>query len=254
MTDVLELLREVNPEQAESLELPVSLRGQQIKQITTGSSRPKRRLALTAASVLSCAAAVAVVFLVMSGGPNLAARAYAASDGPGVAHWVVTIDAYTDGSTTTHQTDEGWTDGKTTRDLLTSNGGSENSVTERQVRAGIERTRVNGGPISDGPASSTDLQRSLPGGDPFEAFRIAYRAGRLDRVSDTRFAVKDGAVTLVYDLDPSDATPRTLTETTAESQGQGGHTTKIVTRFERYELLPLTSDNLAHLQLQASGN
>jgi hypothetical protein len=247
MTDALHLLRDANPQDPARLTLPPSLSAERLAQRPPSRSRrPVRPVAL--ATVFAAVLAVALIVALGGGsGPGLAERAYAATDDPGVAHWRVHIDVFHDGTLSTQQTEEGWAKDATAHVVRTT-AGDKPVVTERRTDGGQEQSRTDGGPVISGPAGQTDLERVLPGKDPFAAFRAAYATQRLNRVSDGQFAVAPtaGAPSLVYDIDPSTAAPKRLTETFA-----GSPSLKVVLTFDAYEILAPTERNLAALAMAA---
>jgi hypothetical protein len=79
----------------------------------------------------------------------------------------------------------------------------------------------------------------IPTGDPFKAFRRAYRAGTLRDLGDGRFEVPFKHVPrgwVIYDVDPATGQPLRLTV-------RSGNAAKTVVRLKVYERLPVTATN-----------
>jgi hypothetical protein len=135
----------------------------------------RRRPVLVAAA---CATAFAALGITLSlhgtSGVSLAERAYAQATLPGIAHWRAAIDVFHAGALASSEREEGWAANGVSHTILTNGA----SVTERRVAHGEETFRGPGGELGQGAASRTDLDRALPGADPFAAFREAPRSGK----------------------------------------------------------------------------
>jgi hypothetical protein len=254
MTDELQTLAEANPVDRDRVDVPETLRARALAR----SRRSRRSLTPPArrwvpAVAVALIAVMAVTFAVdRSGSVDLAERAYAAVSSPGITHWKISITASRGGSTVSRQTEEGWSDGRVTRTVLSSEDGrGSTSVTERRVSGDDEQHRVDGGPVQTGPRPRTDLDLTLPGPDPLSAFREAYRAGRLVALDDTRFSVRTSGpgspVELVYDVDGKSGVPRTLTQRSLDD----GVPFEVTRRFELFEALP--ADETSRQQLELRG-
>jgi hypothetical protein len=214
------------------------------------SSRINRtRLVVVATACIAAAVATGAVLTFSGGSPHigLAQRAYAEVTAPGIAHWRVTVKAYRNGVLTATQAEEGWARDGVSHTVLTAGPGA-GERTERRVADGQESFRNGDGPLQNGPAGETDLQRALPGSDPFSAFRAAYGADRLEQSGPDSFRVtptaSTAAVSLTYYLDPQTADPKAMIETS----GDGAF--RVVTSFELYEHIPDTAANEQLLEIR----
>jgi hypothetical protein len=260
VTDLLDELRDANPVDPTTLELPAGLAAR-VLDAAAGQSRRARRLRLPS-SILAAAAAVCVVVLLLPGGrggtPDLAARAYAATTGVGIIHWRTEQFSYSNGHETDHQRNEGWT------------GDGVTHVVRYEVRRGkarlVEDSRTADGRSRIYAAASDDYMTvaaakgssadPLAGGDPFAIFRRAYRTGKLTRIGSHRYAVDlpggdNAGYTATYDIDPATALPERFTLTSSTSNAGRRDDNRLVLRFTIYQRLPLTSGSRAKLSLFA---
>jgi hypothetical protein len=250
MSELLQLVRDVNPVDRSTLEVPPSVYRHALEAAARGRAPSRRRRHVLTAVAASVAVAAAALLIGLGDGNSslgLAGRAYAATAGPGVVHWQIAIDTYVDGELGTQQTEEGWAGDGITHVFETTSQDGRTRVTERRLHGNLEVHRVDNGPYEEGSAPRTDLQVVLPGDDPFAAFRDAYRSGRLQQISQNRFRVHVPStvgkrqVELQYEVDPETATPRTLTEsvTVPDASGSVRHE-QFVIRFGLYEQMPAT--------------
>ncbi len=238
--DLLDELRTLDPVERDRLRVPDSL-----------LRPPPRRRAPVIAAAAGIATAAAVVVLATGGDESrlsLAARAYAATSGPGVVHWVSEIANYRDGDPAMRQRQQGWTRG-TTSHVLDYN--RDTLVTDMRTANG--RTRAWGVGSND----YTD-RRAAPGviADPFAAFRRAFEQKRLTQVGPGRYRLDARARTvpeqrIEFQLDPKTARPlrQVITSTIGAGPGRAAHRFVTVIRYTRYERLPDTASNRAKLLL-----
>lgn len=208
MTDVLDRLREANPVDAEALDLPPA---------PSTPARARRRWQLVTVAAAVGVAALALV-LARGGSSDLAARAYAATNG-GIVHWRTEIVNRSNGRLFSRERVEGWATQWTTHVL-------HYDLVHGKARLTAE-TRLANGRARTWDAGSNDYSSysaSTPSGgipspmiDPFAAFRRAYREKRLAKVADNHYRMTFGReepkVSLDYELDPKTARPRRLTIT-----------------------------------------
>jgi hypothetical protein len=233
-------------EQLDALAERDATRGRGRRPLAWRPAVPSRRLAVVTASlaaVVAVATGTVVGFHDDSPRVSLAERAYADATAPGVVHWRVSIAAYNNGILTTIQHEEGWAQDGVTHTVLLSGAGERS---ERRIAGDQETYRTGDGPVQSGPAGQTDLDRALPGTDPFNAFRVAHETDRLKQTTADTFAVTPAtgpaSPTLTYTVDPDDANPESLIEIDGAS--------RTVITFELYEHLP---DDAAHRHLLELG-
>ena len=116
MTGVLEQLRDVNPVDPSSVRISPDLRRRALAAPPSHFARHRRSLTL---GVLAVAAAVVFVLLIViqGGSSDLAARAYAATTGPGVIHWRTDLVSAVNGKVGSRQRVEGWARNGVTHEL-----------------------------------------------------------------------------------------------------------------------------------------
>lgn len=249
MTDVLDELREANPVDAEALDLPPA-------PSTPGRTRRRWQLVTVAAAV--GVAALALV-LARGGSSDLAARAYAATNG-GIVHWRTEIVNRSNGRLFSRERVEGWATQWTTHVL-------HYDLVHGKARLTAE-TRLANGRARTWDAGSNDYSSysaSTPSGgipspmiDPFAAFRRAYREKRLAKVADNHYRMTFGReepkVSLDYELDPKTARPRRLTITSPNpTAGRTNVTTVDFALYETLEVTPATRAKLALLPHAGAG-
>lgn len=236
MPDMLELLREANPVDAEELSLPRTPR------------RPARRRHVELVAVVVAIGVAALALMLTRGGSaDLAARAYAATNG-GITHWRTDIVTRGNGRFVSHERVEGWASAWTTHVLLYDVvHGKARLTSETRVANGRAKSwgavtndyvSVRNHPVQRAPLSFV--------ADPMALFRRAYREERLTRVSARVYRLASGAgtdpqVTYDYELDPRTARPRRLVMTSPRSV--------ITFDFARYERLDPTTATRAKLDL-----
>ena len=255
MSDLLDDLRRANPVDATKLHLPAELDERARER---ARPRPHRLHRAGAAGVVlaACAIALAIGLAGRSGGPDLAARAYAASTGTGVIHWRTEITSYTNGRRLRPQRMEGWKQGAVTHILF-----YEGTRLTFDFRVSGRRERSWMASTNDYVTTKVPAHRSFSpfsfGEDPFEAFRHAYRTGNLRPAGPGRFRVflgkhVDSSLnTMTYELDPKTARPLRLVfrAQTPAAAGRTARRNVMISRFAVYEKLPATPANRAKLAL-----
>lgn len=249
MTDVLDELREANPVDAEALDLPPA---------PSTPARARRRWQLVTVAAAVGVAALALV-LARGGSSDLAARAYAATNG-GIVHWRTEIVNRSNGRLFSRERVEGWATQWTTHVL-------HYDLVHGKARLTAE-TRLANGRARTWDAGSNDYSSysaSTPSGgipspmiDPFAAFRRAYREKRLAKVADNHYRMTFGReepkVSLDYELDPKTARPRRLTITSPNpTAGRTNVTTVDFALYETLEVTPATRAKLALLPHPGAG-
>lgn len=249
MTDVLDELREANPVDAEALDLPPA---------PSTPARTRRRWQLVTVAAAVGVAALALV-LARGGSSDLAARAYAATNG-GIVHWRTEIVNRSNGRLFSRERVEGWATQWTTHVL-------HYDLVHGKARLTAE-TRLANGRARTWDAGSNDYSSysaSTPSGgipspmiDPFAAFRRAYREKRLAKVADNHYRMTFGReepkVSLDYELDPKTARPRRLTITSPNpTAGRTNVTTVDFALYETLEVTPATRAKLALLPHPGAG-
>jgi hypothetical protein len=262
MTDVLDELRDADPVDRASLEVPPALAARVV------AARGRRRHRGRRPAILICVAVAgaAVVAVMLDRGDgvgrlSLADKAYAATTGPGVRHWRISIRTYINGKRrgiVQHQ--EGWARGETLHMLL---------FDERRLTSDIHQTPVKtrswGAGMNDYVETPTPKRRArgpLQLGDPFAEFRRAHDAGQLVRVNATTYRVRPDKqsfapeATLTYELDPRTALPARAV--LAYTRGAGpspsaleGARYRVVFSYDAYERIPDTAANRAKVELLA---
>ncbi len=261
MTDLLDELRDADPVDRATLEVPPELAAR----VAAGRDlRRARRRRPAAALVATAVAVVAIVAVVLGGGDgrgrlSLADRAYAATGGSGVRHWTVSIRSYINGARRgIVQRQEGWARNGTLHVLL-----FEQHRVTTDIRQTPVRTRSWGAGMNDYTETPTPKKRArgpMQLGDPFAEFRRAHNAGQLVRVNATTYRVRPDkrifapGSTLTYELDPKTALPARAVLAYTRGRGptpsalDGAHY-RLVFTYDTYERLPDTEANRAKLQL-----
>jgi hypothetical protein len=259
--DLLDELRDADPVNRETLELPASLQAR----VTTSAARRHRspRLALILISIaVGALGAVVVVALGPGGGGgrlSLADRAYAATAGPGVRHWKISIRTYIDGRRRgIVQRQEGWARGTTLHVLLFD----ERRLTS-DIRQTPSTTRSWSAGANDYIETPTPKRRAsgpLQLGDPFAYFRHAHDNDQLVRVNATTYRARTDKrsfpadATLTYVLDPKTALPAQAVLEYTRGSGVSpspldGSRYRVVYGYDNYDRLPDTAANRADLDL-----
>jgi hypothetical protein len=255
VTDLLDKLRASNPVDADALGIPPRLSAR----VLDAPSRSRRPWRLPTAAALA-AACVGLIFAAVGRDhtPDLAARAYAATTGPGVIHWRTDIANYQDGRLTLRQRSEGWSSDGVAHVLdYDLPGGKARLTSDRRIADGRLRAWVA---VSNdyviGPAPSDRNLSLLPDGDPLVAFRRAYREGSLTRIGGGRYRLTPQAgrrigLTLTYELDRRTAVPKRLVvrSDSPAATGRGAHRNTSLFTFSVYEKLPSTPSTRARLAL-----
>ena len=230
----------------------------------------RRWFFLGAAGVLAAAAIIASL-AGRKGPPDLAARAYAATSGPGVIHWRTETVNVHNNKVTTRQRQEGWSADGVQHIVEYSIGRKPHVTGDTRIAHGRSTSY---GAVTDltfqGPAPTLANTGGVLYGDPFEAFRVAQRAGELVlaapgryRLDPTRLPGTHGRVasapgssqTITYVLDRRTALPVKLiydSRTTARTNPPYQHApARDVTTmtFAVYERLADTQANRARLKL-----
>jgi len=261
MTDLLDELRDADPVDRASLQVPPALAERVAAGRPPRRARAVRRTAMVAGVALALVAAVALVPGRDHGVGrlSLAERSYAATAGPGVRHWTISIRTYIDGQRRgIVQRQEGWARDGTLHVLLFDGRRLHSDIRQTPVR-----TRTWSAGMNDYIVTPTPKQRArepLQLGDPFADFRRAHDAGRLFRVNATTYRVRPDkrsfapGSTLTYELDPRTALPARAV--LAYTRGPGpipspldGAQYRIVFTYDSYERLPDTAANRGKLQL-----
>jgi hypothetical protein len=262
MTDLLDELRDADPVDRAALEVPPALAGR-----IAANRRPRpRRWPRTPILAGLAVAGVAVVAVALGRGEvddrlSLADKAYAATAGPGVRHWKISIRTFINGQRrgiVQHQ--EGWARGGTLHVLL-----FEGRRLTSDIRQTPKRTRSWSAGMNDYNEAPTPKRRArgpLQLGDPFADFRRAHDAGQLVRINATTYRLRPDkrviapGATLTYELDPRTALP--VRAVVAYTRGAGpvpsavdGAHYRIVFDYDVYQRLPDTADNRAKLKLLA---
>jgi len=219
------------------------------------SRQPARRRGRRRAVVVAAPAAFAclvVAVLALSGGrpSDLAAKAYAATSGPGVTHWLIEVDS---GIGPAAEQVEGWASSAVTHVLRFDRaGGRRRLIIDSRLAGGRARAwSLRGNRYVEGAS----LVRTTPSltltADPFEAFRRAYRERRLRQVGPGRYrllldAEDPRGVTVTYELDRGTARPHRLVIASSAQPPPGrerGPRTTVIT-FLTYEKLPASRAKL----------
>jgi hypothetical protein len=222
--------------------------------------RPRRRLGrrLIPATVLVLGIAAGVLLLGRGESESLAARAYAHAGGKGIAHWRIDMTGYANGKVGSRQRIEGWALGSVTHKLYSDVRHGKARVTT-DVRETAKRTTtwsISNYRVQTLKRMKEPANNPIPSGDPFVAFRRAYRAGTLRDLGGGRFEARlrnfpAGAV--VYQVDPRTGRPLSLTLTTdipaMPELHRAATRSKTVLTFSVYERLPVTKSNRALLKL-----
>ncbi|MEA2220654.1 MAG: hypothetical protein QOJ35_3280 [Solirubrobacteraceae bacterium] len=216
MTDLLDELRDANPVDPGSLQIPAELRS---RVLARRGTRRRRALRPAGLAVGAMCAAIAVLLLASRGDdPDLSARAYAATTGPGIIHWRTEIVGSSGGKVGSRQRTEGWARNGVTHELrfdvihgkaiLQSDSRTAGGHTTTWRRAAHDYARF--------PTTRHQTTNPFRSGDPFAIFRRAYRTGKLTRVGPSRFGIDlpgssddahRRAPLTYYDIDPDTALP-----------------------------------------------
>lgn len=257
MTDLIERLRDADPVDSRSLEVPRALESRVLDRPQRRPAPPRRAaLALVIAAVFG----VALVALAgdRPGTQSLAARAYAATTGPGVTHWRTEILMYSNGRFFDHQRVEGYTRGSTMRyTLSTVRRGTTRLIVETRISGRRSRTYLGSeDDYISGPAPPRSSTNPMQIGDPVATFRRAFRERKLRPAGPNRYAVElpgpRPRIRLVYEFDPKTALPTRLTipSSTVTPTGRR-YENRTEMRFVVYERLPATAANVAKLEMAA---
>ena len=260
MTDLLDLLRDADPVDADTIQVPDHLRARVLA--ATPARRPRWTRAPLRVSVGLAVAAAAIVGLLLLGGgegpaPSLAARAYAATAPRGILHWRTEMHNFVNGEDQEHTRVEGWSrKGVTHTTFSRVRRGKARPIFDTRAVAGGQ-TRTYDGSSDDYEIYRTPKRHSPNplgfGEDPFAAFRDAFKKGKLKRVGRNRFSVRlgnsSGAPTAVYDIDPKTALPTSLTTTSRTSEAGRTYDSRFVMRFVVYERLPYNESTRGTLRL-----
>jgi hypothetical protein len=260
MSDLLDELRDADPVDRERLEVPAALAARVSR---ARDPRPRKRLRPTVVTVVGVAAAVVIAVVVSRGDGggrlSLADKAYAATAGPGVRHWKISIRTFINGQPRgIVQRQEGWARRGTLHVLLFDGHRLNSDVHQTPVK-----TRSWNAGMNDYIQMPAPKRRaSGPGqlGDPFADFRRAYDAGQLVRVNATTYRMRANkqsfapGATLTYELDPQTALPAKSIVAYARGAGPSrsaadGARYRVVFTYDAYERLPDTAPNRAKLEL-----
>lgn len=261
MTDLLDQLRDADPVDRASLQVPPALEAR----VAAGQGRARRlRRGPAVLTGLTVIGAVVIAAMLASNGDgrlSLADKAYAATAGPGVRHWRISTRTFIDGKPrgiVQHQ--EGWARGAILHVLL-----FDASRLSTDLRETPGKTRSWGAGSNDYIETPTPKRRAsgpLQLGDPFAEFRRAHDAGELVRVSPTSYRMRPDKrsfppdATLTYELDPQTGLPtKTILAFTRHagpipSAFDGAHSRTVFT-YDSYERLPDNAANRAKLELLA---
>lgn len=259
MTDLLDELRELNPVDPARVEVPPAVAGR----VARGPRRrPPRASRTTMLAAVALGIGVALAVVLGGGGRghlSLADKAYAATNGPGVRHWKISIRTFIDGRRRgIVQRQEGWARNSTLHVLL-----FDGRHLGSDIRETAQRTRSWSAGMNDYIETTTPKRRArgpLALGDPFAEFRRAHRAGRLVQLDATTYRLRAdrGAfppdATFTYTLNPQTALPTSAVMAYTRKRGPvpsafDGAKYRVVFKFERYERLPDTAANRAKLRL-----
>lgn len=247
MTDVLDELREANPVDAEALDLPPA---------PSTPARARRRWQLVTVAAAVGVAALALV-LARGGSSDLAARAYAATNG-GIVHWRTEVTQRVNGRFASRQRMEGWASRWVTHVLhYDVVHGKARLTMDRRIADGQMRAWMAGSnDYFTGPAPKARRATPYPTEDPFATFRRAYRDGKLTRLGGDRYRAEirnsgGPPITLDYELDPRTALPRRLVVTMRGAATGGRPASRDVLEFDfaLYETLEVTPATRAKLAL-----
>jgi hypothetical protein len=260
MSELLDELRDADPVDRAQLEVPAALAA---RVSAARDPRRRRRLRPTVATAAAVAAAVVIAVVVSRGDGggrlSLADKAYAATTGPGIRHWRISIRTFINGRPRgIVQRQEGWARGGTLHVLLFDAHRLNSDIHQTPAK-----TRSWSAGMNDYIQTTTPKRRSqgpLQLGDPFADFRRAYDAGQLMRVSATTYRLRSTkrnfapGATLSYELDPQTALP--ARSILAYTRGAGplpsaadGARYRVVFTYDAYERLADTVANRAKLGL-----
>ena len=259
MTDLLDELRDADPVDRATLEIPPSLAARVVAE--RSQRRQRRRSVMVIGLAVAAVAVVAILFGRGTGDGrlSLADKAYAATTGPGVRHWTISMRTFINGKRRgIVQRQEGWARGGTLHMLL-----FDERRLSTDIRQTAAKTRSWGAGMNDygeTPTPKRGARGPLQLGDPFADFRRAHDAGQLVRVNATTYRVRPDkrsfapGSTLTYELDPRTALPARAT--LAYTRGAGpspsvldGARYCFVFTYDIYERLSDTAANRAKLQL-----
>lgn len=260
MTDLLDQLRDADPVDRATLEVPPALAARVAAGRGRRRHRSRRPVSLTALAVAGLAAVVVVLGRGHGDGRlSLADKAYAATAGQGVRHWRISIRTFIDGKRRgIVQREEGWARGGTLHVLLFDGGRVTSDIRETPVK-----TRSWGAGMNDYVELPTPRRRAggpLQLGDPFADFRHAHDAGQLVRVNATTYRMRPDKrgfppeATLTYELSSKTALPASAVLAYTRDAGPSpsasdGARYRVVFTYDTYERLPDTAANRAKLEL-----
>lgn len=260
MTDLIDELKDADPVDRATLEVPPGLAAR----VAAGRDRRRALRRPRALPTAMAVAVVAIVAVVLGGGGgrghlSLADRAYAATGGPGVRHWTVSIRTLINGRRRgIVQRQEGWARGRTLHVLLFDEHRLSSDI--RQTPAKTRSWGAGSNDYIETPTLKQRVRGPLQLGDPFAEFRRAHDAGQLVRVNATTYRVRTDkqsfapGSTLTYELDPSTALPARAVLAYTRGPGpspsalDGAHY-RVVFTYDSYERLPDTAANRAKLEL-----
>jgi hypothetical protein len=267
MNDLLDQLRAANPVDRDALQVSPSMAARVLDRPAPAPRRRRRRRLIVLGVGTTAAAAMVLLAasLPRSAAPDLAARAYAAVTGPGIAHWrTELLSPGSDGRRHISEVQEGWSAGGVQHVLSYRRPNGHERLETDTVIAHDKMTQyyVVSRALHTSRAPTVAASDGVVFGDPMRAFRLAKRAGVLVRtgpnsyrVDPTRIAGSSrvvGGQPLTYVLDPRTALPRALIIRWGAYTALGGFhhpAGTAVTRFTTYEQLPDTTANRAKLRM-----
>jgi hypothetical protein len=265
MNDLLDQLRAANPVDRDALQVSPSVAARVLGRPAPVARRRRRLIVLALATTAVAAVILLAASLPRSAAPDLAARAYAAVTGPGVAHWrTALLSPGSDGRRHISEVQEGWSAGGVQHILSFRRPNGHERLETDTVIAHDKMTQyyVVSRALHTSRAPTVAASDGVVFGDPMRAFRLAKRAGVLVRtgpnsyrVDPTRIAGSSrvvGGQPLTYVLDPRTALPRALIIRWGAYTALGGFhhpAGTAVTRFTTYEQLPDTTANRAKLRM-----
>lgn len=247
VTDPVDRVREINPVDSASLEVPADVAARSLTPPGPAPRRTRRVVAIL--GPVAVTTAVVAIVLIGSGSSSLSDRAFAAISGSGVVHWRTEIT----NPGGIEQATEGWATDQATHvlDFDVANGRPKLTSDTRIADGRQTMWTAVSQDVSSSPAS-TETQSIVPSGDPAASFRDAYSNGTLRRVNDTTYEAQVSSESVAtYTLDPDSALPTRLVIANQSSglaalTGGDGRT---VIDFVLYERLERTSASLDKLDL-----
>lgn len=249
MTDLLDDLRDANPIDAD--ELDVSPYGHRVATPPRRHGRRWRPAVAVGALALFIVAAIALIpGRAAEHASNLAARAYAAVNKPGVVHWRTALRTHVGGQGNTQTVAEGWSHNGVTHILMWE-------LYNRKPHLALELRTADGRTTTWSPGQDRLTHRkatptsSDPNqlADPMAIFRRAYRAGKLSPFGPSRLKVdlrgrsdNEGAFASYYDIEPKTSLP--LRYVIAQPNGS-----RSTLQIRLYETLPSNAENLDKLRM-----